>query len=120
MEKKLSVLIVDDNEDFCVLLTNLLGKSSYDITTCSTVNCGFTNCREIKPDILFLDNQLSDGYGWEMIKEFKEYASVIFLVTGYDYLRTAELMQPDVYMLPKPFEVENLKSILSNRFQLVE
>ncbi len=54
------ILIVDDATDFCLIMKNYFVKKGFAVTLASTLKEGMEAIREIKPDILFLNNNLPD------------------------------------------------------------
>jgi two-component system OmpR family response regulator len=107
---KKSILIIDDETDFCLLLKNFLMKKNFDVAVSHTLREGLNKLDELKPDILFLDNNLPDGLGWEHTQRILEtYPSTkIHLISAYQY---------NSNLLPK-----NLKgvNILEKPLSLVE
>lgn len=63
--KQYKVLIVDDEVDFCMLLKNYLIKKNFEVFIAHTLGEGLQMLNEKNPDILFLDNNLPDGAGWD-------------------------------------------------------
>ena len=68
MKHKKKVLIIDDEVDFCFLLKTYLTKKNYDIVLANTLEQGMRLLKAEVPDIVFLDNNLPDGLGWEKIE----------------------------------------------------
>lgn len=65
MATKRKVLIVDDEEDACLLLKQYFAKKNYEVFCAYTLKEGLQKIRAVKPDLVFLDNNLPDGLGWE-------------------------------------------------------
>jgi two-component system OmpR family response regulator len=63
MKKK--ILIIDDEYDSCLLLKTYLVSKNFDVDMAYTLNEGLKKLGNSHPDILFLDNNLPDGFGWE-------------------------------------------------------
>lgn len=63
MSKK-KVLIIDDEIDLCLLLKSYFLRKNYEVYLAHTLEQGIDFLRTIKPDMLFLDNNLPDGIGW--------------------------------------------------------
>lgn len=61
------ILIVDDEIDLCLLLKTYLSSKKHDVHIAHSLSNGMALIEMVKPDILFLDNNLPDGYGWEHI-----------------------------------------------------
>jgi len=63
--KKRKVLIIDDEEDFGMLMKRFFSQKNYDVYVAYTISDGLRLLDEHLPDIIFLDNNLPDGYGWD-------------------------------------------------------
>jgi len=60
------VLIIDDEVDLCYLLQDYFRKKNYDVVISHTLNEGADLLKKDSVDILFLDNNLPDGIGWNL------------------------------------------------------
>src|ERR1700744_295417 len=60
------VLIIDDEADLCFLLKLYLNLKHYDVVVANTLVDGLRKINSYHPDILFLDNNLPDGLGWNI------------------------------------------------------
>ncbi len=65
MNNKKKVLIIDDEVDLCLLLKTYLIRRNYDVYYSHTLSEGLSQFNQVMPDIVFLDNNLPDGTGWE-------------------------------------------------------
>ena len=70
MAKK--ILIVDDETDFCMIMKSYFVKKGYAVSHASTLREGLSKLEELRPDILFLDNNLPDGNGWDSLDKIVE------------------------------------------------
>ena len=59
------VLIIDDEEDFGFLMKCFFTQKNFEVFVAYTIADGMKILLEQKPDIIFLDNNLPDGYGWD-------------------------------------------------------
>jgi len=87
-EKKLTILIIDDNPADSNLLIRYLSKietTFFNISCASTSDEGIKLWNEKKPDIIFVDYLLGHENGIEIIKKFKEIGckSEFVLLTGF-------------------------------------
>lgn len=64
MTERRKVLIVDDEIDLCLLLTGYFQRKDFDVFVAHTLKEGKEKMYNIRPDLLFLDNNLPDGFGW--------------------------------------------------------
>ncbi len=73
------VLIVDDEIDLCLLLKDYFTrKKNYEVILSHSLLEGKSLVGTVKPDILFLDNNLPDGTGWSIAPEFAENFLVVY------------------------------------------
>jgi len=59
------ILIIDDETDLCLLLKNYFLRKNYEVIVSHSLAEGKLLLTKILPDILFLDNNLPDGTGWD-------------------------------------------------------
>jgi two-component system, NtrC family, response regulator len=87
------VLIVDDDEIFCGMLSRVVGNLQHDAVSVSTIAEGLSEvaCREY--DVVFLDVRLPDGNGLEALSQFTGSASApeVIIITGAGDPNGAEL-----------------------------
>lgn len=59
------VLIIDDEVDFCLLMKQFLVRKQFSVEMAHTLAEGLEKLQDYHPDLVFLDNNLPDGTGWE-------------------------------------------------------
>jgi DNA-binding response OmpR family regulator len=69
---KQRILIIDDETDFCLIMKNYFQKRDYDAEVAYSLKEGMAKLNSGKPEILFLDNNLPDGDGWEIVDRIVE------------------------------------------------
>lgn len=85
LAEKKKILVVDDEVELCALLKNFLVKRNYDVSVCYTIE----ECRQMLNttsfDFVFLDNNLPDGVGWDMVSTIaeKKLQTFIMLISAY-------------------------------------
>jgi DNA-binding NtrC family response regulator len=62
MSKK--ILVIDDDKDFTMLISLVLSRKDHEVYVAHTIEDGLNIIEENKLDVIFLDNQLPDGFGW--------------------------------------------------------
>jgi len=67
----MGILIVDDDQEICILLKNIFKGMNIETDSAHTLEEGKAKLRDINPSIVFLDINLPDGNGISNIKEFK-------------------------------------------------
>jgi len=109
------VLIIDDETDFCLLLKNYFVKKDFEVHIYHTLEEGMRNMEIINPDIIFLDNNLPDGLGWEKT----EYISKHFpntrlnLISAYQYDQRYSDNPGSVRIWEKPISLTELNKYLN-------
>jgi DNA-binding NtrC family response regulator len=84
------ILIVDDDNDFILLVTEILTKKKHQVFSAGTIAEGLVLLNEKAPDVVFLDNQLPDGSGWSKTEFILEkYPGIqLNLMSGLDVPKT--------------------------------
>lgn len=116
---KTKVIIIDDEQSARNVLTNLLERTSNDIVvvaSCSNLEEGVEQIKKLQPNVVFLDVQMPNYAGYEIINFFKKINFEIIFVTAYDEyaIRAFELNAID--FLVKPVDRNKLK-IAVNKLQ---
>ncbi|HEY8388343.1 MAG TPA: response regulator [Parasegetibacter sp.] len=104
------VLIIDDEPDFCLLLRTYLKAKQYDVFTANTIKEGVSLAQELGPDIIFLDNNLPDGLGWEQVPNLYSWfpQSEYFLMSAFHPPTPALDPHIKVRILEKPISFKSL------------
>lgn len=118
MSPKKKVLIIDDEEDACLLLKQYFMKKNYEVSCAYTLKEGLQQIRAGKPDLVFLDNNLPDGLGWEVSAcLLQENPSLeIHLISAYNNsMLDFNKMNREVMVWQKPISLKKLDEQLSIR-----
>lgn len=117
---KLRAILVDDEEGARDVLQNLLLRFCPDvelIAKCENVTKAVEVINKEKPDLVFLDIEMPNYAGYEIVNFFKEINFEIIFVTAYDQyaIRAFEIAAID-YLL-KPIDIERLKLAVTRVIQ---
>ena len=109
---KIKAILVDDEESARNVLGNLLLRFCPEVELldkCSHIPQAVASIQLHKPDLVFLDIQMPQYSGYEIVKFFEQIDFEIIFVTAYDNyaVRAFELAAVD-YLL-KPVDIERLK-----------
>jgi two-component system, OmpR family, response regulator len=109
------VLIIDDETDFCLLMKNYFIRKNYEVHIYHTLSEGMRNLEVIKPDIIFLDNNLPDGLGWEKTEYITQHFpnTRINLISAYQYDHTLANKLNTVRIWEKPISLTDLNQYLN-------
>jgi len=78
------VLVVDDDQVICGLLTDVIGNLGHRVTCAFTLKTGLNEASSGPCDVVFLDINLPDGNGLDWIQDFKQTRSApdVIIITG--------------------------------------
>ncbi len=78
------VLIIDDDQMMCQLLTQAVEREGHDVSSAFTLDAGLGKARTGSFDVVFLDVRLPDGSGLHALPEIRESPSVpeVIIITG--------------------------------------
>jgi DNA-binding NtrC family response regulator len=109
---KPTILIIDDEIDFCEIMKNYFTKKGYPVLLAYTLKEGMAMLKKSKPDILFLDNNLPDGQGWDAVDEIVEIIPQIrvFLISAHKNKFTSKstTIDHDISVWEKPISLSVL------------
>jgi DNA-binding response OmpR family regulator len=109
------ILIVDDEFDYCSIMKSYFNDRNYDVHLAFTLTDGLSLIDSIKPDILFLDNNLPDGKGWTHVETIVEKNPhlKLYLVSAYHQKGDYTSPSPNVVVWEKPLSL----NLLNENFQ---
>jgi two-component system, OmpR family, response regulator len=111
------ILIVDDENDICYLLSSILRKKNIETIVASSL----TEADHIIEDhkefpLVFLDNHLPDGFGVNYIKRLKKKnpSCKVIMITAHDNITDREAARNEGadYFIGKPFSKEIILSAI--------
>ncbi|RJP17061.1 MAG: response regulator [Candidatus Abyssobacteria bacterium SURF_5] len=115
-ERRIKVLVVDDDQHFRNLATGLLEKCGFEVSSVGTGEEALYWIRNNDIDVAVLDLRLPDFDGNELLRSFKIIRPdlEVIILTGYGTMRSALLaMREDVFeYLTKPCSTELLAEVI--------
>lgn len=108
-----TVLIVDDEKNYLVVLEALLGPEGYEVVTANNGRDALRLVREADLDLVISDIKMPGMSGMELLEESKKIKPElpVIMMTAYGTIEMAvEAMKKDAYdYITKPFQNEQLK-----------
>lgn len=105
-------IIIDDEKPSKEALVNYIQDYCPDvkvIATARSVSTGIKTIEKFKPDLAFLDIELGDGNGFEILKKIRNIDFRVIFVTAYsEYALNAFRVNAVDYLL-KPIKIDELK-----------
>ena len=111
-----SILIVDDEKDFCTVLSDSLLQDRYRVFTAFNGKMALQLAKKEKPDLMLLDIKMPGMDGIEVLRKIKKMKKEIAVImfTAYGTLETArKAMKLGAYdYVTKPVDLFLLKSLV--------
>jgi two-component system, NtrC family, response regulator AtoC len=125
MESDMSLpraLIVDDDPEIAKVLTELVEREGFTVTSASTLARAREEIAATVPDIVLVDIHLPDGSGLELLEGLGPSAPEVVLITGQASVETAvdALRRGAADYLTKPVDFPRLKMVLGNVTRTLE
>ncbi len=115
----MKIVIIEDEVELGHLIQNYLRKkmqqnSTNLIRTATTIQDGLHIIGELSPDWVFLDNNLPDGKGINIIEEIKSTnASTIIMMSAMSNIREEAIRRGVDYFIDKPISFVAIQKILN-------
>lgn len=107
----MKAIIIDDELSGREVLKKLIEKNCPDVTIMHTLNSietGLAAIKEDKPDLVFLDIQMPNGSGFDLLNKLKKIDFEIIFVTAHDNYAIKAFKYSAVDYLLKPIRVAEL------------
>ena len=122
MEKKNSILIVDDDTSNLLELTSIL-KADYKIHAVRNGLSALENANEYLPDLILLDVIMPDMNGFEVLTELKKSEKTksipVIFITGLSGNESEGLALGAVDYIHKPFNIDDVKQKVNQQFEIL-
>ena len=111
--KRMTAVIVEDEERSRLVLRNLLDTYCGDIDVIGTADNVAESTRLIaqaRPDLLFLDVQIGGGTGFDVLAALEGRETAVIFTTAYDHYALKAFRFSAVDYLLKPIDIEELRN----------
>jgi DNA-binding response OmpR family regulator len=112
----MDILIVDDDRDLCTILCLFCHKRDFTVFCAGSLKDALEEIESV-PMLMFLDNNLPDGLGLEMIVHFKARfpaTKIVFITACLDERLMDQAFKKGAdYFLAKPLQLYQVREILS-------
>ncbi|MDQ2828937.1 MAG: response regulator [Chloroflexota bacterium] len=114
------IVVINDDTTFLTLLRDLLTEEGYDTHLCKEGTTSYPRVRELDPDAIILDIRMEHpDEGWQMLEILKldpvlTTKPIIICSADIPQLqeRSAFLQSKGCQTLPKPFDLDDLMTLL--------
>ena len=114
MQKKITALLIDDDNVALSLLKSLLEETDAfsRIITTTQSQMAISICEEEKPDVLFLDIEMPHIDGFELLEKIRGYVQEVVFVTAHSDYALKAIKASCLHYILKPPDREKIKSII--------
>lgn len=109
----IKTVLVDDERKSTLILKKLLGKYCTDfviIGEADNISDAVEIIKEKDPDVVFLDIEMTDGTGFDLLKKFDDpFFRIVFVTAHSRYALKAFRFSATDYLM-KPVDIDDLKS----------
>ena len=128
-QKKAKILIIEDEEDVCNLLKDILTYEGHEVETASNGKRGIEKFKKKVFDMVLTDLGMPGMSGWQVAEKIKGINGnvPIALITGWSIdLKESEIKERGIdFVIKKPYELDQLVNmvqegmILRERFKAI-
>lgn len=107
-------LLIDDEKHFITTIRTLLDSISDIIVVgeARSVASGLVQVEELEPDLIFLDVEMEDGTGFDLLKKMNRRDFRVIFITAYDHYAVEAFRFSAIDYLLKPIISSNLYNAL--------
>ena len=118
----MNVVIIDDDSRIVSIISNLISSYFTDIkmvATAADIAGGYQVIMDNSPDLLFLDIDLPDGTGFDLLKKIPDINFKIIFVTAYEEYAIQAIKVSALDYLLKPIDTEELVKAVNKARELI-
>ncbi|MBI5887689.1 MAG: response regulator [Deltaproteobacteria bacterium] len=118
MKKIPRILVIDDENDICVFLKNILSEEGYEVLTALSVEKGIETVSLNRPDIVLIDKNIPAMSGIDGLTRIRDIDrnAVVIVMTAYGSMESAKhAMELGAFdYITKPFDLDYVKAVIKN------
>jgi two-component system LytT family response regulator len=108
MNKKLKTVVIDDEANAVDFITSIIGEYCPELEAAGTaqnVTEGVQKIREIKPDLVFLDVEMPNGTGFDLLTHFPEKDFDVIFITAFNHYAIKAIKFSAIDYILKPINI---------------
>jgi len=117
------VLIIDDEKRIRDFVKRMIDSFELDVqvyTDGESVDTGIESIKRIQPDIVFLDIQMPDGTGFDLLNQIGEKRFELIFITAFQEYAIMAIKFSALDYILKPIDAEELKTTLLNALDTID
>jgi len=120
---KIRTLIIDDEAPIRELLSGILENYSEQtevVGTADGVKTGLEAIRQLNPQLVLLDVNLTDGTGFDVLKQLEEVKFAVIFITAYEKFAVKAFRFSAVDYIMKPVNIDELLTAIDKAIEMME
>jgi two-component system LytT family response regulator len=116
MSKKLKTIIVDDEQDAVNFISSIIGEYCPSLEVVAMANNiiqGISAINDKKPDLLFLDVEMPNGNGFDLLAQFPEKDFDVVFITAFNHYAIKAIKFSAVDYILKPININEFIEAVS-------
>jgi two-component system nitrogen regulation response regulator NtrX len=117
----MKVLIIDDEKNICLTISNILVDEGYEVQSCHTAKCGLSMAEDNDPDVILLDVKLPDMNGIDVLARLKKSqpGTPVVMISGNSSIADAvKAIKLGAYdFLEKPLSLPKVKLTIAKALE---
>jgi two-component system LytT family response regulator len=108
MSKKLKTVIVDDEQDAVEFINSIIGEYCTSLEVVAKANNviqGVAAIKDNKPDLVFLDVEMPNGTGFDLLAQFPEKDFDVVFITAFNHYAIKAIKFSAVDYILKPINI---------------
>ncbi|MBI5541597.1 MAG: response regulator transcription factor [Bacteroidia bacterium] len=113
----IKAIIVDDEKKSVQTMSLMLKEYCPDVEVIGFAHSAIEGAKEViskKPDLLFLDVEMTGGSGFDLLESLPERNFKVIFVTAHDHYALKAIKFHAIDYVLKPIDVEDLKNAVAN------
>lgn len=122
MTKKLQTVIIDDEPNAVEFISSVIQDHCPELEVAGkayNVTGGISKIEELKPDLVFLDVEMPNGTGFDLLSNFPEKEFDVVFITAFNHYAIKAIKFSAVDYILKPLNIEefigSVKKVLQKR-----
>lgn len=116
MSRKLKAVIIDDEQDAVEFISSIIGEYCDSLEVAGkayNVIQGVQVIKEIKPDLVFLDVEMPNGTGFDLLAQFPEKEFDVVFITAFNHYAIKAIKFSAVDYILKPININEFIDAVS-------
>ncbi len=119
IDHKLSAILIDDERSACNSLRILIEKTCPEIHiigSAHSVNEAYSLIKKLEPSVIFLDIEMSDGSGFDLLEKIGDFNFKVIFTTAYEHYALKALKKSALDYLLKPIDDLDLRTAVGKLY----